>query len=317
MTFNEYYNNLNSEIKEYFKIICPVFPKFLIPFIESKTLMRLKDISYFCGAEHGSKKVYDFKYSISRLDHSISTALFVWVNTYDEYMTLAALFHDATTPALSHVIDYFNGDYINQESTELDLVSYINMHDKDLVNYIKTIGLDINKIANFKNYSLVDMDRPMLCADRLDFVFLNNLAWSKEITIEEVKEIYNHLVVRKNEYDKLEFAFDDIDIADRVVELNDIVNNLTKSKSDYNEMFYLSILVGRLLEINVINYEDLFVMTDNEVFELILDNIEDDIIYYYYQRYKYMENNLELTDAKIKNRVLNPLVNNVRYSDYC
>lgn len=47
MKFNEYYENLNPEIKEYFKIISSHFPKFLIPFIESKTLMRLKDVSYF------------------------------------------------------------------------------------------------------------------------------------------------------------------------------------------------------------------------------------------------------------------------------
>ena len=44
MKFNEYYENLNPEIKEYFKIISSHFPKFLIPFIESKTLMRLKDV---------------------------------------------------------------------------------------------------------------------------------------------------------------------------------------------------------------------------------------------------------------------------------
>ena len=36
MKFNEYYENLNSEIKEYFKIITHHFPKFLIPFINSK-----------------------------------------------------------------------------------------------------------------------------------------------------------------------------------------------------------------------------------------------------------------------------------------
>ena len=139
MNFNKYYENLNPELKEYFGIISNNFPKFLIPFIESKTLIRLNDVSYFCGALNASPYVYDFKYDISRLDHSISCALHVWNQSYNDILTLAALFHDATTPALSHVIDYLNGDYINQESTELNLEEYLFYNDKELLNYFKNI----------------------------------------------------------------------------------------------------------------------------------------------------------------------------------
>ena len=148
MKFNEYYENLNPEIKEYFKIISSHFPKFLIPFIESKTLMRLKDVSYFCGAINASSKVYNFKYDISRLDHSISCALHVWNFTYNDILTLAALFHDATAPALSHVVDYLNGDYLNQESTELNLEEYVKTYDPELFNYFKRIGVNIKEISN-------------------------------------------------------------------------------------------------------------------------------------------------------------------------
>ena len=209
MSFEEYYNSLNSEIAEYFNIIYPTFPTFLIPFIESKSFARLNKVSYFCGAEQGSKSVYNFKYSISRLDHSISTALHVWAKTFDYYSSLAALFHDVTTPALSHVIDYLNKDYLKQESTELDIEKYLMKNDPKLLNFMKSYKLDIDRIFNYKYNSLIDLDRPKLCADRIDFIFLTNLAWTRNITIDEIKDLYNHLYLEINEDGVMEFAVDD------------------------------------------------------------------------------------------------------------
>lgn len=316
MKFNEYIENLNEEIKEYYNIISPVFPKFLIPFIESKTLMRLKDISYFCGATHASDKVYNFKYDISRLDHSISCALHVWNHTFDDIATLRALFHDATTPALSHVIDYLNKDYLKQESTELNLEEYIKKNDIELYNYFKLVGINIKDISNFKESSIVDFDRPKLCADRLDFIFLNNLAWSKLINLNDIKKMYKHLIVKTNEEGKEEFAFDDINIADYVVELNDIINTMTRQNDDYEEMNVLSMIIKRLIYINKISYNDLYILNDNDIFKIIEDNIKDNYINKYYKIYKTMEKDERITTKELKNRKLNPLVLNIRYTNY-
>ena len=315
MKFNEYYENLNPEIKEYFKIISSHFPKFLIPFIESKTLMRLKDVSYFCGAINASSKVYNFKYDISRLDHSISCALHVWNFTYNDFLTLAALFHDATAPALSHVVDYLNGDYLNQESTELNLEEYVKTYDPELFNYFKRIGINIKDISNFKDKSVVDLPRPCLCADRIDFVFLGNLAWSRNLTIDEIKIIYPHIITTINENGEEEFAFDDVYVADRVVELNDIVNNLTRQTDDYEEMNILSIIVKRLIDLKLISYEELYILTDKQIFDLI-KSCDDKIIKELFYRYQNMEKDVTPTKANIKNRKLNPLVKNIRYTNF-
>lgn len=316
MSFEEYYNSLNSEIAEYFNIIYPTFPTFLIPFIESKSFARLNKVSYFCGAEQGSKSVYNFKYSISRLDHSISTALHVWAKTFDYYSSLAALFHDVTTPALSHVIDYLNKDYLKQESTELDIEKYLMKNDPKLLNFMKSYKLDIDRIFNYKYNSLIDLDRPKLCADRIDFIFLTNLAWTRNITIDEIKDLYNHLYLEINEDGVMEFAVDDYEAAKRIVELNDITNNLSRCKCDYDEMQCLANIVKRLIDLGYIKYEELYKLTDDDIFELIEFNLDDDVIYQNYQSFKYMEKDYSLTDNLVKNRSLNPLVKKLRYTKY-
>ena len=93
-------------------------PEFLIKYLSVPSLVRLKKIGYFCGMDYASKDVYDFQEVISRYDHSLTVALLTWKLTKNRIKTLAALFHDISTPCFSHVIDYMNKDYANQESTE-------------------------------------------------------------------------------------------------------------------------------------------------------------------------------------------------------
>lgn len=317
MSFEEFYNKLNPELKKYYKIICPVFPKFLIPFIESKTLQRLDKISYFCGSFYGSPFIFNFKYDVSRLEHSISTALIVWMHTFDEMQTLAALFHDATTPAFSHVIDYLNGDALTQESTELDLVEYLKRNDPELLELFKNKGVDIRKVANFKDYSLVDNERPRMCADRLDYIFVANLAWSREVSIEEVRELYKNVIISKNEDGLDEFSVIDICSADRLVELNDIVNLMTKWKCEYTSMNMLALMVSKLISKGIICYDDLFVLTDLDVYKLIEEECKKDSDFdKLYREFKALPFDNSITSGLTKDRKINPLVKDLRYSTF-
>lgn len=309
--------NINPEIRKYYKIICPVFPKFLLPFIETKTMQRLSDISYFCGAYYGSKFIYNFKYDISRLEHSISTALIVWAHTFDPYQTLAALFHDATSPAFSHVVDYLNGDALTQESTELDLIEYLSKYDPETLKLFERKGIDIKKVANFKDYSLVDNERPRMCADRLDCIFLANLAWSKELELDEVKSLYENIIIVKNEEGLEEFSIIDLISADRIVELNDIINNMTRWQGDYNSMMLLASMVRILINKRIIAYEDLFVLTDVVVYGLIeKESQKDEELDKLYKEYKALPFDNTITKNLTKDRNINPLVRKHRYSTY-
>lgn len=113
---NRYYSNLNKKIKQYFKILEPYFPEWLHDYINTKELLKQKYISVTCGTIYSNLFESDFFYS--NLDHSVAVALIVWHFTHNKKQTLAGLFHDIATPAFKHCVDFLNGDYMKQESTE-------------------------------------------------------------------------------------------------------------------------------------------------------------------------------------------------------
>ena len=93
-------------------------PSFLVKYLSSPSLLRLKNVGYFCGMDYASKEIYNFKENITRYDHSLTVSLIVYRLTNDKRATLAGLFHDIATPAFKHCVDFLNVDYMNQESTE-------------------------------------------------------------------------------------------------------------------------------------------------------------------------------------------------------
>ena len=64
-----------------------------------------------------------------------------------------------------------NGDYKKHEGTE-EYTEYIINNYSFLIKYLREDNININNVINFKNFSIVDNDRPKLCADRLDGVIL-------------------------------------------------------------------------------------------------------------------------------------------------
>ena len=53
-------------------------PDFLIKYLETPSLLRLKKVGYFCGMDYASKDIYDFTEYISRYNHSLTVSLLVY-----------------------------------------------------------------------------------------------------------------------------------------------------------------------------------------------------------------------------------------------
>ena len=291
-------------------------PNFLNKYLELDIMKRLKDISLLCGMEYASPYAYDFKFYISRFDHSLNVALITWKLTHCKTQTLAALFHDISSPTFSHVVDYMNKDYDNQESTE-DKTEEVLLSENKLLEYLKEDEVEFSQIINFKDYSVVDSPRPCMCADRLDNIISVGMNWYGKVDHIIAELIIDNMFLYRNEYNKLEIGFIDPNIANYVKEVNDIINKYTHTNEDTYMMILLANILKKCISINLFNYDDLFYMCESEIVEIIEENSICDIeLEKLWLEFKTIKNIPIIEQPTIKNKIVDPLVKGYRLSSY-
>ena len=192
---NTYFENLDETIKQYFKILSNEIPNFLYDYIDTPEMQRIGKIGCGCGTDY--TKIFNHKFFYSNLEHSIGVALIIWNFTKDKKQTLAGLFHDISTPVFKHAIDFMNGDYEKQESTE-ELTTTIIKNSKEIMNLLKRDHIEVEEVNNYHIYPIADNDTPKLSSDRLEYTFSNGLYCNGGIwNIDEIQEIYSNIEIQK------------------------------------------------------------------------------------------------------------------------
>ena len=301
------YLNYYKEILGYDNI-----PDFLNKYLESPSLIRLKNIGYFCGMDYASSDIYQFREYISRYDHSLTVALLIYKLTRNKLYTVAGLLHDIATPCFSHVIDYMNKDYERQESTE-EYTEQMIKNDAYLNKCLEEDNISVYDVANFKKYSIVDINRPYLCADRLDGIILTGIAWTKNITKRDIFNIVNNLSLFQNENNELEIGFISKNIALKVVCINDTIDKYCHANEDNYMMMLLASITKYAIDNNYIIYNDLYKYGENEILELF-EKIKDKKFQDLLKKFKYIKKeDIKIIEMpKIKERIVKPLINGIR-----
>lgn len=308
-------------MKEYLKILSNEIPDFLNDYINTPQMQKLAGISVSCGTYY--TKLFDKMVWYSSLDHSIAVSLIVWNFTKDKKQTIAGLFHDIATPVFKHSIDFMNGDYKKQESTE-ELTTQIISKSKEIMSLLKRNGIKIEEVDNYHIYPIADNDTPMLSADRLEYTFSNGLNVCKNIwNLEEVKEIYENIEIQKNEQGIEELGFKDIKIAEKFVKGMRILSNSYIDNKTKFSMQFLADIMKIMSSQNLITKKDLYELSEKEVIERIENCDYAEIS----QKFDMWKNAHEIkeSDEKVKDkycvsidakiRYINPLVNGIRISE--
>ncbi len=285
-------------------------PQFLDKYLKSPSLLRLKKVGYFCGMDYASKSVYDFSEYISRYDHSLTVALLTYKLTKDKVQTLSALFHDIATPCFSHVIDYMNKDYTNQESTE-EYTERIIKEDVYLLECLKEDNIDIEDIIDFKKYPVVDNKRPKVCTDRIDGVILTGACWTKNITLDDIYNIVNDMCLVINEDNEQEIGFTNKDTVVKIINISKSIDVYCHSNEDNYMMNLLADITKKAIDNKYIKYDDLYKLTEEEILEIFNSKKDlDELMNLFYNIKLNDIPNIELPDVKIRD--LNPLLNGKR-----
>lgn len=200
----KYYDDLDNLRKEYFKILSPVFPDWLLDYIDTPEMQRLSGISMLCGTDYS--KIYNYISFNSVLDHSVGVALIMWNFTKNKKQTLAGLFHDIAAPTFKHCIDFMNGDSECQESTEERTEKIIRNSEK-IMNLLMRDGIEVDDISNYHIYPIADNDTPKLSADRFEYTFSNGLFLYDVWNLDDISKYYYDIDILINEEGINELGF--------------------------------------------------------------------------------------------------------------
>ncbi len=260
-------NKIDEEIKTYYKILSPEMPEFLQGYINTREMQRIDKISCWCGTD--LTNVFENKYPYSNLQHSIGVALIIWNFTKDKKQTLSGLFHDIATPTFKHCIDFMNGDYKKQESTE-EKTREIIENSKEIMSLLNKDNIKVEEVVDYHNYPIADNDTPKLSSDRLEYTFTNGLYFTKPVwDLEIIKEIYEDIEILTNEENVQELGFKNSEIAEKFLEHASKLWPKWISNEDKTTMQFIADIIKEMNKNGLLEIKDLYKYSEKEIVQKI------------------------------------------------
>ena len=316
---SKYYSNISKEIKDYFAILESNFPEWLNEYIDTRELLSQQYISVTCGTIYSN--LFESDFFFSSLDHSVAVALIVWHFTHDKKQTLSGLFHDIATPAFKHCVDFLNGDYMNQESTE-DLTTEIIKNSKEIMALLKRDNIEISEVDNYHLYPIADNDTPKLSADRLEYSLSNALFTYKLLDIKSIKEIYDDIEIQNNEENEMELGFKTKKVARNFVKVTSRLSIIYREDRTRYSMQFIADILKKLSDESKISKKDLYELKESEVIDIIESSKYKNIFNLWRNAKKVKiskekPENVYYVHHGAKVRYINPLFNGKRISKCC
>lgn len=314
-----YLDKVNKKTIEYFKVLEPNFPEWLIEYINTEVMLKQQYISITCGTIYSD--LFESSYFFSSLDHSIAVALIIWHFTHDKKQTLSGLFHDIATPVFKHCVDFLNGDYMTQESTE-DLTTKIISDSKEIMELLKRDNILLEEVGDYHKYPIADNDTPKLSSDRLEYSLSNALLTYDLLGLDEIREIYDDIEVQDNEDGIEEISFKTKSIARKFVKVTSRLSIIYREDRTRYSMQFLADIMKKLNDEGKITREDLYNLKESDVIGIIENSRYRDMYNIWKETKK-----VKLSDEEPQNvyyvkhgakvRYINPLVNGKRISEVC
>ncbi len=259
-----YYDSISKELRGYFDILSPEFPEWLHDYIDSPEMQRIGKISMDCGCDYTN--LFPKHPWHSNLDHSVGVALIIWNFTHDKKQTLAGLFHDIATPVFKHCIDFMNGDFENQESTE-EKTSEIIMNSDTIMNLLNRDRILLKEINDYKLYPIADNDSPRLSADRFEYNFCCGYIIHPIWNLSDLKECYRDVQVLKNEDGIDELGFSHLEIAEKYIATISKLWPWWINDEDRTSMQFFADMCASMNNLGYLSIDDLYNLSEREVIE--------------------------------------------------
>lgn len=228
----------------------------------------------------------------SRYDHSKNVGYTAWKLSEDLKVALAGAFHDVGSLSFAHVNSFKKGDVLKQENDELN-VKEILLQDEELLSYLHDDHISIDDVAYASKYPLIDKKIPALCLDRADGILATCLFFAKTHAFEEIRSLYYMLAYFEN----LNGMVCDV-YSERLRNFNGEIVLMEDYDADYEDFFHAINVYSKILltkedrymmevlgltlkyyeDLGIINENDLFFLSEQEIIAKILDSKYGDVL---------------------------------------
>ena len=139
----------------------------ILDLMQSDAMQRLQGV-----LQHGITAVLGITQPISRFEHSVGAMILVQRAGGSVCEQAAALMHDVSHTAFSHVADFvFGGPHSYHEAKRREW-----MAQSDIPAVLSRHGIDWTDFLDDERFPLLEQPTPRLCADRLDYFLRDSLA---------------------------------------------------------------------------------------------------------------------------------------------
>lgn len=262
----EYWENRNEKVQILQKIYNSgkETPSIIKEIVDIPEVQRLAGVDYNSGANLAGFGIFNYQYSI--LDHSIGVALILNNFITNNNQIISALLHDLDTPAFSKCIDLIDESNYNPKEIKLTVYDAIIGSDR-LFDYFVKRDMSIEEMCDYTKYPLAHNVIPHISAHTLES-FLHTMFMDNLCTEEEIKEIYDNLVVVPNEENMPEFCFLDEKIANKFSQLCIECGTKYRSYETKATIKFISDTIAAMVRREVITRKDLYTFSDRVIMEM-------------------------------------------------
>jgi HD superfamily phosphohydrolase len=182
---------------------------------------------------------------------------------------IAALLHDISHTAFSHVIDYVVENHDHQSYHEDKKAWFVDQ--SDVPDVLARHGIDLATVIHEEEYALLEQPAPRLCADRLDY-FLRDSVDLGLASLVEVRTALDHLIVADDR-----IVTDDVAVARWLAETYIAADQ--KSWANFREVGVYEVTARAIrsaLKLGAISEAD-FWLTDAELWRKLCDIRDADL----------------------------------------
>lgn len=226
----------------------------LLDLLQSPEMQRLRHV-----LQHGITGFLGLTQPISRFDHSVGVLLLVRRLGASLLEQVAALLHDVSHTAFSHVIDHVLSTPTGESYHEATKGAYLQ--SSTIPALLARHGYNWRDLLDDSPYTLLEQPAPALCADRLDYFLRDGQALGL-VAPSDVIRVLTHLTVHDGR-----MVLTEAPTARWLAETYIQADNLSWSNPQALGLYELMARTLRLaLEVEALNEADLW-QTDQQVWD--------------------------------------------------